>query len=64
MIPQLTAEEAFHDSNVIAVGTGSMKKEDRARVVRGWRSVSRQDVQRVSAEHKRFVMASIGIKVN
>ena len=63
----LQAEENLNLSQVVAVGTASMKKQTLQSILRGWRSTARRSPTRkrpsVPFKQKLVMMASIGIGV-
>jgi hypothetical protein len=64
MQPRLMAEEAIRAANQIAVGTGSLTKEDRRDVVHSWeKAASGGTVQAERATRQRLRASGIGVRV-
>lgn len=64
-LPARRAEAALLDSQVVAVGTGSLEKRDRKAVIRGWEQDARGDeVERTkpTREERDMMIAAVGIK--
>ncbi len=65
MHPILQAEEALQDITNIAVGTGSLKKEDIKEIMRELRSQANERTprQRLSIRRDKAALAAMGIQV-
>lgn len=63
MLPRLSSEEAIHQANVTAVGTGSLEKEDRRAVVAGWSKHAHAHQPRRLANQAQLRARGIGVRV-
>jgi len=66
MLPRLKNEDRMSDAEVIAVGTGTMDKNDRKRVLREWSDAAQGDTRETTkptAEERVMMMEAVGIHV-
>lgn len=67
MLPVLRAEDQMREAQVVALGTGSMERKDRNKLVdRLGREISMEDgepVRQVDPEARKMLIASAGIEV-
>lgn len=66
MMPALQAREAMAEANVIAYGSGRVKKEDGSRMWRSWERLARRNEQRPprqAPEQMAAMFESMGIQV-
>lgn len=59
---RLEGRESLRQVAVVAVGTGSVDKKDRASIIRSWQSTG-EPVQRLSPEERQARMLAAGIMV-
>jgi hypothetical protein len=64
-MPELQGEEYFQGAEVFAVGSGKLKKSDRDRTIRRWKSALDGEERHVLRGNRAglAMLASLGIKV-
>lgn len=62
MIPRLSGEESVRAANVVAVGSGTLERDDRRSLVASWTNHQRRD-RRDTAPTDPTALASVGIGV-
>lgn len=63
MLPRLSAEESIAQATRVAVGTGSLKDDDRRRVTRAWERAAEGDRRPPAQKATAQQLAAIGIAV-